>query len=78
MQTEMNKYMKNLIKFGLFAFFLMSDFMVFAQQPGDEDNNGNLEGGDPAPAPINGKLIFLVLAGLVFAIYTFRRNRKEA
>jgi len=49
-------------------------------QPGDDDNNGGggLEGTDPAPAPINTKLIYLAIVGIVYAIYTFRNSRKKA
>jgi hypothetical protein len=59
----------------IFSFF--SDFALYAQ-PGDDDGGGGLEGGDPAPAPINSKIILLFIAGLLFAFYTFKRNRKEA
>ena len=73
----MNKKLHRIFNFYIFTFLLLSDFIMFAQ-PGDDDNNGDLEGGDPAPAPINSKLILLLLAGVLFAIYTIRRNRKEA
>jgi hypothetical protein len=53
---------------------------MFAQ-PGDEDNNGGdgggLEGTDPAPAPINSKLVILVILGLVFAFYKLKNNPKK-
>ena len=69
--------MKNIIKFGLLSFFLMSDFIMFAQ-PGDDDDNGGggLEGGDPSPAPINSKIIILVILGLAFAFYKLRNSNK--
>jgi len=52
----------------------MSDFIMFAQ-PGDEDNNGGggLEGTDPAPAPINSKIIILLIIGLIFAFYKIKK-----
>jgi len=60
--------MKNIIKFYLFSFILLSNFAVFAQGgPGDE-GDGGLEGGDPAPSPINGKIIFYLLA-LYFLLF---------
>jgi len=70
--------MKNCLKFYLFSFFLLSDFALFAQ-PGDEDNNGGggLEGTDPAPAPINSKLVILAILGLVFAFYKLKNNPKK-
>ena len=69
--------MKNIYKFYLLTFVLLSDFVVFAQ-PGDDDGGGGggLEGGDPQPAPINSKLIILAIMGIVFVMYTFRKNKK--
>jgi hypothetical protein len=69
--------MKNLLKFYLLSFILLSDFMAFAQ-PGDDDDGGGLEGGDPEPAPINSKLILLAITGILFAMYTLKRNKKQA
>lgn len=70
----MNKF----YKFCLFSFVLLSDFVVFAQ-PGDEDGGGGggLEGGDPAPAPIDGKLMVLLLFGLIFAFYKLKNLPKK-
>ena len=69
--------MKNLLKFYLLAFILLSDFVAFAQ-PGDDDGGGGggLESGDPEPAPINSKLIILAITGILFVMYTFRRRRQ--
>lgn len=69
--------MKNIYKFYLVAFFFLSDFVAFAQ-PGDDDGGGGLEGNDPEPAPINSKLIYLAITGILFAIYTFKKSRKQA
>lgn len=76
--TTLNKvFMKNALKYYTLAFMLFLDFVAFAQTgPGDEDGGGGLEGEDPAPAPVNGKLILLALVGVLFVIYTFRKNRK--
>lgn len=71
--------MKKILKYYLFTFILISDFAVFAQLgPGDDDGGGGtgLEGGDPAPAPINSKLILLAIVGVCFAIYYFRKNKQ--
>ena len=51
----------------------MSNFVVFAQ--GDDDSGGGLEGDDPAPTPINGKLLYLGIAGVFFAIYSFKKYK---
>lgn len=49
---------------------------MFAQ--GDEDNNGNLEGNDPPPVPINNKLILLIFVGLIYAVYVFDKQMKNS
>ena len=71
--------MKNVCKFYLLTFVLLSDFVMFAQ-PGDDDGGGGggLEGGDPAPAPINSMLYLLAITGVLFVIYTFRKSKKQA
>jgi len=69
--------MRNLYKFYLLAFILLFDFVAFAQ-PGDDDGGGGLEGSDPQPAPINGKLFFLAITGILFVFYTYKRNKKQA
>ncbi len=69
--------MGKFLKFYLLAFIVLTDFVAFAQ-PGDDDGGGGLEGDDPEPAPINSKLILLAITGVLFAIYTFRKNRKQA
>ncbi|HEX8562572.1 MAG TPA: hypothetical protein VF676_06300 [Flavobacterium sp.] len=65
--------MKNtLLKIYIFSFFLLSDFIAFAQLPVD-DEDGELQDDDPV-VPINGKLIWLAVAGILFAIYTYRKR----
>jgi len=61
----------------LVSFFLLTDFVVFAQ-PGSNDGSGGLEGNDPPPAPIDGKLLWLGLIAIIFAFYSFRKYRKVA
>ena len=65
---------KNLLKFFTLSLLFVSNFAMFAQ--GDDDDGGCLECPDPAPAPINSKIIILLIAGIIFAFYTFRRNKK--
>ena len=73
--------MKNVYKYYLLSLVLLSDFVVFAQ-PGDGDGGsgggGGLDGTDPAPSPINSKLIVLAIMGILFAMYTYRKNKKTA
>ena len=68
---------KQLLTSILTIFFLSLDFIVFAQ-PGstatDEGTNA-LEGGDNPETPINGKILWLVIAGVAFAYYTYNRNK---
>jgi hypothetical protein len=69
--------MKKLFKFSLLSFIFLSNFVVYAQGPGEGDEGGGLDGGDPVPvAPINGQLIALALVGIAYAIYTFRNYKK--
>ena len=65
--------MKKLMKFYIFVFVLFSNFVVFAQGPGD---GGVGEVDDPTYAPINGQLMVLAILGISFVIYTFRKNKK--
>lgn len=66
----------NVFKLYLLSFFLFNDFISFAQ-PGQDQPGGGLEGDDPSPAPINGKLIVLAVAAVLFAFYTLKNRRKE-
>jgi hypothetical protein len=66
----------NVFKLYLLSFFLFTDFISFAQ-PGQDQPGGGLEGDDPSPAPINGKLIVLAVAAVLFAFYTLKNRRKE-
>ncbi len=58
----------------LIAFFLLIDLIAFAQ-PG---TGGEVEGNDPPPTPINGKLVWLGIAALLFAFYSIQRKRRVA
>jgi hypothetical protein len=67
--------MKNTYKILFLLYFLLTDFMLFAQ-PGDDDTNGEngLEGGDPTVAPINTKLWLLLLFAIIFAYRQFTKK----
>lgn len=72
--------MKNsLMKLYLLAFFLVSDFVLFAQ-PGQDTGDGEppLEGDDDPPAPINTKMIYLAILGIAFAYYFFSKKKLVA
>ena len=66
---------KNFLTLPLVILFVLMDIAVFAQ-PGDDDGSGGLEGNDPPPAPINTKLIWLVVLGLIYGYYSIRKYRK--
>lgn len=66
----------NLFKVYLLSFFLLTDFIVFAQ-PGQDQPGGGLEGDDPPVAPINGKILWLAIAAILFAMYSYRNKTKE-
>lgn len=61
----------------LIGFFLLTDFIMFAQ-PGSDNGGGDLEGEDPAPAPINSKLIILGIVGIMYVYYNIYKKRKIA
>jgi hypothetical protein len=67
--------MKKIVSIYTFAFLLFSNLAIFAQ--GDEDDGGGLEGNDPPAAPINSKLIILLIIGILFAFYAYKKNRKQ-
>lgn len=67
----------NLQRFFLLFAFLLLDFVAFAQ-PGTGSGSGtdnDLENEDLPAAPINAKLIWLAIAGIIFAYYTIKKSR---
>ena len=50
----------------LFILFLFTELSSFAQGPEDE-------GGDPQPAPINGKLFLLAITAILYVIYKLKK-----
>lgn len=73
--------MKKIFKLYLLGFFLLSDFIVFAQEPGAVTGGGepSLEGTpEPQPASVDSKLIYLLIIGLLFAVYTMQKRSKKA
>lgn len=68
---------RNLLKFALLAFMLVSNFVMFAQEgTGSDTVGGDLENPDP-DTPITGiKLLVLALTGIVFAYVYFVKIQK--
>lgn len=71
-----NKMKNNLFKLYFLGFFLLCDFIMFAQ-PGDDSDDGDLEDDETPEAPINGKIIWLLILAIVYAAYTYRNYRKS-
>lgn len=67
----------NLLKFYLVAFFLLSDFLMFADENPDDSSGGggSLEGDDETP--ISGKLFILAILGIGYAYYYISKKRQE-
>lgn len=61
---------KNLLKFYIAAFYLCSNFMMFAA-PGVEDEDNNLESVDP-PVPVDDYVWAMVILGLVFVYFKYK------
>jgi hypothetical protein len=57
----------------LICFFV--SFIAFAE-PGDESEDGGMENADGG-MPINSHLIWLLLAGVLFAWYTLKKHRDK-
>lgn len=66
----MKNYLRLLVLLGLF----FTSFVTFAQNSDDNTGGGNLDGED---LPINGSLIYLALAGILFAWYSINSFRKR-
>lgn len=66
--------MKKRNKVFLVIFSLFMDLLIYAQ-PTDEDNNGDLEGGDPPAAPINTFLYILAVIGILYVFYKVNKSR---
>lgn len=66
----------NLLKFYLLAFFLMSDFLLFADPGIGEEGPGGDIGGN-VEAPIDSKLFILALIGMAFTFHYFYKKQKQ-
>ena len=65
------------IKYYTAAIYLCSNFVMFAQQPGNEDNNNGLEGADTPAAPIDDSIWVLGFLGLLFVFLKFKAKYKQ-
>lgn len=65
----------NLIKIYSTLFCILTSVMLFAE-PGSGSNTGDLETPDTS-APIDNMLYVLVVLGMVLALYTIRKYRKN-
>jgi hypothetical protein len=71
---------KNFFNYYIFATVMLYDFLSFAQagpNDDDEDGEGGVESGDELPVPINGKLLWLAILGILFAIYIYKNHKTQ-
>jgi hypothetical protein len=68
---------KTMLKYFLCLVCLMTEFTAFCQDFPTDDEDGDLQADDAAPVPINGRIIWLVAAGVLFAYYKVRNQRAK-
>lgn len=68
--------MKTMFRIYIVVFVLLSDFMMFAQPP-TEDEDGDLQDDDTPATFINQKIIWLVIAALMLAWYKLKQHRQD-
>jgi len=68
----------NPLKYYAVAICLCANFVVLAQLPGAQDNNGALEEPETPAAPIDDYLWVLVTIGLLFVLLKLRAIYKQA
>jgi hypothetical protein len=69
--------MKNVSKLFLFVFVVLLQFAAFAQDKADEETDegiANRDGPAENDVPIDGELIFLLVAGMTFSFYALKKN----
>ena len=69
-----------LLKIYIFVVILLTDFIMFADDDpgtGFEDEGGDTDGSVEDAAPINGKLLWLAVAGIAFIYFNFRKRQQE-
>lgn len=68
--------MKSMSKLYIVLFFLLSDFVVFAQPPTDDEGD-DLQDEDAPAMFLNRRIVWLVIAGICLAIYKFRKYNQQ-
>jgi hypothetical protein len=68
----------NPFKYYAVAICLCANFVMLAQLPGAEDNNGGLEGAETPVAPIDGYVWVLATIGLTYVFLKLRAIYKQA
>lgn len=66
--------MNKILKISFLTILLLSNFATFAQLPVDPPGGG----GDPAPAPIDEKLICLGIVGIAYVLFFYLKTPKKA
>lgn len=78
MISKSEKLKKKLVYLTVLVIVVFNTMTTFAQGPGDEEDGGGLEGGDPAPAPIDTKLYVLTFIALVYGYYLLKASKQKA
>jgi len=68
---------KSILKFIVYNLIILITSNAFAQQlPGDQNTSGNLENSDSV-APINDYLIPMLVVGVFFSFYLFKKKLRS-
>ena len=70
MKMTMQKYFLCLV-------CLMTEFAAFCQDFPTDDEDGDLQSDDAPPVSINRKLIWLLIAGVLFAYFKIKKQRTK-
>lgn len=66
--------MKIFVKIIMLLSLLLTNFSIFAQSSDDNTGGGNLDGND---LPVNGLVIYLIIAGILLAYYSFKVHKRK-
>lgn len=73
------KIMKtNILKWCFLVVFFFSEFILFAQDTGGAGDTAEDETTNPLESPdtpVNGKIVYLAIAAVVFSVFYFRKNK---
>ena len=68
---------KKILRYCLLVLAFITSQIIYSQGPNEDILGGGLTSNDPPPAPIDNKIIFLLLLGLILAYTTFKQKSKK-